>query len=119
MLIPRHRIRLYACLAWVLWGRYRRLLGCSRREFAFVECPLWSFQHSTFYAHVALNLEDLWVLCWGGSPGWTRGCWGSDLIPGLGAVGLFSSVGLLMGCPEKFCCALRGRCRDRLKKYRP
>ena len=32
-----------------------------------------------------------------------RGCWGSDLIPGLGAVGLFSSVGLLMGCPEKSC----------------
>ena len=46
MLIPRHPIRLYACLAWVLWGRYRGLLGCCRREFAFVECPLWSFQHS-------------------------------------------------------------------------
>lgn len=64
MLIPRHPIRLYACLAWVLWGRYRGLLGCSSGEFAFVECPLWSFQHSTFHAHVALNLEDLWVLCW-------------------------------------------------------
>ena len=46
MLIPRHPIRLYACLAWVLSGKYRGLLGCCRREFAFVECPLWSFQHS-------------------------------------------------------------------------
>ena len=45
-----------------------------------------------------------------------RGCWGSDLIAGLGAAGLFSSVGLLMGCPEKSCCVLRGRCRDRLRK---